>query len=704
MITRLTRARRWLSLLAAASLAAAVIAGYPTHVASQSQPQPTFRTEANYVRVDVYATTRDGRPIEDLRRDEFEVLEDKVPQTVDQFATVRIQGGGRPTGRPDPRTPEENRQAATDARARVFILFLDAMHVDRTASIKIASPVTDALRNLLGADDLLAVVSPGMSLRALTFTRQMATIENALSRPWGGRDQVNFQDPVEQRYAECYPGIPRQPGTIATDRGIAQEMILRRREAHTLDALEELITYLRDAREERKAVLIITNGWRLYRPNDNLRRSVRDEVPSAPQVAVDPRSGRLTTEPTGTASRANACDNDRLSLASLDHETRFRRILDQANRANVSFYPVDPRGIVAFDDDILPVAGVGQNPVLSPDQERSRLEERSGSLHTMAERTDGVAVVATNDFALGLRRMITDLSAYYLLGYYSTGKLDGNFHAITVRVTRPGVEVRARRGYLAATTVSAPAPLGSAGSAAGVAEAQAIAAAFESLGPSGREATLRIQAALGPASANLRSISAVVEAARTGITDWSKGGEADVFLVDKAGATLASSHVTFTPGALSARTTIGPRTLAPGVYELRVRGKAAGSISAATESLSVTVPDHADGTGFVLFRRGPVTGNREIPTADLRFRRSDTLRVAVPASSSPDISARLLDRTGRTLAVPVMASTVDEADGSKWHTAQLVLAPLAQGDYVIEIATRVDGSERRMLTAFRIVP
>jgi VWFA-related protein len=285
-----------------------------------------------------------------------------------------------------------------------------------------------------------------MSLRALTFTRQMATIENALSRPWGGRDQADLQDPVEQRYAECYPGIPRQPGTIATDRGIAQEMILRRREAHTLDALEELITYLRDAREERKAVLIITNGWRLYRPNDNLRRSVRDEVPSAPQVAVDPRSGRLTTEPTGTASRANACESDRLSLASLDHETRFRRLLDQANRANVSFYPVDPRGIVAFDDDILPVAGVGQNPVLSPDQERSRLEERGGSLHTMAERTDGVAVVATNDFALGLRRMITDLSAYYLLGYYSTGKLDGNFHAITVRVTRPGVEVRARRG------------------------------------------------------------------------------------------------------------------------------------------------------------------------------------------------------------------------------------------------------------------
>jgi hypothetical protein len=140
------------------------------------------------------------------------------------------------------------------------------------------------------------------------------------------------------------------------------------------------------------------------------------------------------------------------------------------------------------------------------------------------------------------------------------------------------------------------------------------------------------------------------------------------------------------------------------VYELRVRGKGAGSTSAATESLSVTVPDNADGTGYVLFRRGPATGNRETPTADLRFRRSDTLRVAVPAGPSPDVSARLLDRTGKTLPVTVMASTIDEADGSMWHTAQLVLAPLAQGDYVIEIATRLNGSERRTLTAFRIVP
>jgi VWFA-related protein len=363
MFIRLPGRRRRLA-TAAAIVIASAIAGAPIRTASQDQPRPTFRTEANYVRVDAYATTKDGVPIEDLRRDEFELLEDRVPQTIDQFATVRIRGGGSPTTRSDPRTPEESRQAATDARARVFILFLDVMHVDRTASIRIAKPLTDALRDLLGPDDLLAVVMPGISVRALTFTRQVATIENALNNPWRARDDVAL-DPVERRYADCYPGVPDQPRQIAPDRGIAQEMILRRREAQTLDSLDSLVTYLRDAREERKAVITITNGWRLYRPNDNLRRSIRGTVPTAPKVTIDPQTGRLTAEPTSETPRASTCDTDRLRLASLDHDARFRQILDQANRANVSFYPIDPRGIVAFDDDIFPAAGVGQNPVLS---------------------------------------------------------------------------------------------------------------------------------------------------------------------------------------------------------------------------------------------------------------------------------------------------------------------------------------------------
>jgi hypothetical protein len=118
----------------------------------------------------------------------------------------------------------------------------------------------------------------------------------------------------------------------------------------------------------------------------------------------------------------------------------------------------------------------------------------------------------------------------------------------------------------------------------------------------------------------------------------------------------------------------------------------------------VTVPATADGAGFLLFKRGPGTGNREIATADLRFRRSDTLRVAVPASDSLESSARLLDRTGKVLQVPVPTSTRDEADGSKSRSATLALAPLATGDYLIELVTSQSTAPVHTLIAFRVVP
>ena len=87
-------------------------------------------------------------------------------------------------------------------------------------------------------------------------------------------------------------------------------------------------------------------------------------------------------------------------------------------------------------------------------------------------------------------------------------------------------------------------------------------------------------------------------------------------------------------------------------------------------------------------------------TADLRFRRNEQVRVEIPTSASDAATARLLDRTGKPLAVPVAAALRDDGDGSRWYTAQLALAPLAPGDYVIELAV----GDKRMLSAFRVVP
>ena len=80
------------------------------------------------------------------------------------------------------------------------------------------------------------------------------------------------------------------------------------------------------------------------------------------------------------------------------------------------------------------------------------LRRRTDNLKILAENTDGMWVQDNNNLDIGLKCIANDLSSYYLLGYYSSNaKLDGRFHTIKVRVKRPGVDVRARKGYRAAT-------------------------------------------------------------------------------------------------------------------------------------------------------------------------------------------------------------------------------------------------------------
>src|SRR5262249_12846303 len=153
---------------------------------------------------------------------------------------------------------------------------------------------------------------------------------------------------------------------------------------------------------------------------------------------------------------------------------------------------------------------------------------RHTALRTLAEGTDGMAIVDTSAIDQGLKRIVDDLSSYYLLGYYSTGKLDGRFHAITVRVTRSGVQIRARRGYVAATTASAALPSPSA--AASAAATPEVEAALGALEVGGREAPLRLHAAAGWTPAGSATWVVIERGRGAGSSDWTAGGQADVLI------------------------------------------------------------------------------------------------------------------------------------------------------------------------------
>ena len=123
----------------------------------------------------------------------------------------------------------------------------------------------------------------------------------------------------------------------------------------------------------------------------------------------------------------------------------MRDVWDLANKNNVAIYAVDPRGLPTSEFDL-------SQPAVSLEVDRQYLNATMDTLRVLAEQTDGRAIVNRNDLAAGMRQIVRDTSAYYLLGYNSTqAPSDGKFHEIKVRVKRSGVQVRARRGYWALT-------------------------------------------------------------------------------------------------------------------------------------------------------------------------------------------------------------------------------------------------------------
>jgi len=385
-------------------------------------------------------------------------------------------------------------------------------------------------------------------------------------------------------------------------------------------------------------------------------------------------------------------------------------MLDEANRANTSFYPIDPRGLAVFDTPMVPVNGPSLSsaaPMVPIATDQAMLASRIGSMRTLAEATDGLALVNSNDLGGGLKRVTDDLSSYYLLGYYSNGKLDGKFHSIAVRVKRPGVKVRARRGYLAATAgalakpgTAAPSPA----DAAAAAETRAIEAVVGPLENYARDVPLRVQTAAGWKPGTPPAVAVWIVGQVGGAADeWRDGGEADIVMMSAAGETVATARASLAAGARTFRAALSPASpVAPGDYTVRIglRAASAGSIPA-RDTVHVLVPAFPGAGGALVFRRGPSTANRDTPTADLRFRRSDQIRVEVPAPGAAGPEARLLDRVGKPLPLPVAAALRDDPDGTRWATAQLALAPLTIGDYVIEVSA---AGSARTLVAFRIIP
>ncbi len=391
-----------------------------------SQPTrqtPTFRTEIEYVEVDVGVTDGSGRFVRELTRDDFQVLEDGRPQTISGFTLVDlpVQRDDRPLYATDRIEPD----IASNERpfdGRIFVMVIDDLHTGFTREKQAKAIAREFIEEHLGANDLMAVVhTVGASDAQQEFTSNKRLLLAAVDRTRGRKLRSATVNKVEDFFLKRRLGVNELP----VDDDDAQRAQNARA---TMRVLEDASRRVAAMRGRRKAILFLSEG---------IDYDVRDV---------------MSTEPTNT-NHSGVQD----VLAAV------RDAVSVAARANVLVYGIDPRGVSGLHDEDIQLMGLpdeARNLGIDSGSLRNELRMAQDSLHKLSAETGGFAVTSSAGFAAAFDRIIADNSSYYLLAYYpSSNKRDGRFHAIDVRVNRPGVTIRARRGYTAARDAAlAPRP------------------------------------------------------------------------------------------------------------------------------------------------------------------------------------------------------------------------------------------------------
>ena len=662
--------------------------------ASQDPPQPVFRTGINYVRVDAIVSDKNGKVVADLKATDFAVTEDGKPQTIDAFKLVKLDGGATPSPDGPPQAIRNDNDEEIEASrddVRLFTIFLDDYHVTSLTSMRIRDPLSQFIDTQIGPSDMLGVMYPLQPVSAVRMTRNHNAVSRGVQQFVGRKYDYTPRNQIEEQYAR-YPA----------------EVVEQIRNQVSLSAIEGLIVHMGSLKEGRKALILVSEGY-----SNMLPPQLRDPIAGAPGFLNPTRNDPLAGTNDPNEARMAA-------YANFDMQRQLREVYDAANKNNVAIYALDPRGLATSEFDI------EQNIGAQLGQEY--LGETMDTLRVLSEQTDGRAIVNRNDFGAGMKQMIADSSAYYLLGYNSTqAPSDGKFHEIKVRVKRAGVQVRARKGYWAlsvADTAKALAP-------PKPGPPKAVEVALESANQPSRSRVIRtwIGTSRGengktrvtfvwepvPQTPGDRAAALVEAPSRVSLTAASldgapyfRGRVPDVALASAAGA-AAASNGGGTAVRGSSRVTFD---VSPGRMQLRVAVEGSSSQVLDSEIREINVPDLTApqttlGTPQVLRARNAREYQQlkadpdPVPIALREFSRTDRLLVRVPVydagTSTPALSVHLLNRAGQ----PMTELPAAAAGPSGTQQIDLPLASLAPGEYLVEIKAGGEGAKE--LVGFRVV-
>jgi VWFA-related protein len=388
--------------------------GAPSQSQAQAPSPPVFGAGVDLVRLDVTVLDKDERPVQGLTREDFVIEEEGRRQAVESFEPVIVRGGRAAGADEPPRLTGARLRAPSEGRC--LLIFIDDIHVSPPTIERVRQSLRRFLETDLREGDWVTLVAPEQQLwwtaRNAWEYGQLASVVDRLTGQgkgdtagdWAAVRSLEYGtpglDPSAGMVMAGGSGQAAGPGQFAVvgrpDAPVRGEEVvagIKRRTGITLGGLQQSLESLVRLRGQ-KSLVLVSEGFLL--------------LPKMPG---------------------------------------YEEAIDLARRANVAIHFVDVRG-----------AQTG----VSADQPGSGVIPMPGSVYAVATAdTEGIAEVtggttfAGNDPEAGLRRVAERSDAYYLLGFQPDKPGTGE-RKVKVRVTREGLQVRARSRYY----VPAPAKAG----------------------------------------------------------------------------------------------------------------------------------------------------------------------------------------------------------------------------------------------------
>ena len=383
-------------------------------------PQPVFRSRREVITVDAIVRDKSGAIARGLTAADFEIREDGRPQEVLNFsfeeirdnAPAKIETADLLAG-VEARLQEQTRPSASAAAPpapaaatltsesmagrRLITLLFDVSSMQPDDVQRAVDSAQKYVSEKMSAADLVAVVTVSSTLSVLTdFTADRGKVAAALTT---------------LGYAEGTATPPPDASTAATDEAAA--------------------TAADDATAETSDLDLFNNDIRL-----RALKTIADTLAPIEQ------------------KKSIIYFSAGMQRSGQDNQVELRAAINAAVRGNVSFYPIDTRGLQAVvpGGDARQASGRGNSMFSGRGvaQQYDTLAASQDTLTSLAADTGGRAFTDTNDFGEAFARVQSDMSAYYLLAYSSTNpSRDGRYRRIQVRVKRDGYKVEARSGYYA---------------------------------------------------------------------------------------------------------------------------------------------------------------------------------------------------------------------------------------------------------------